>query len=507
VDWTNPSPLSSCESAITLYCATEFENDVQACTASLDLFVQCEYGSQPIEEQQAMTKGIVEGRNGKGIIYVFASGNDFSFGSDVNFEGTLNNRYVISVGAVGRDGVHSSYSIGGAALFISGPGGDFENYSNNLVAVAGGGCADGGVGTSFACPVVSGIVALILQANDNLTWRDVQGVLASTAQKIQPDDPSWVTNAAGFHHSYLYGFGLVDASAAVNAARTWANFNVELQVIGESGTVDVTIPDFPSDAVQSKVSVSTSATFVVESVTVYLDLSSSSRGDLEITLVSPQGTPSILAPGERPENSQEVERWKLTTVRAWGETANGDWTLRIMDRREGDVSTCVDRAGWSVNVTFSDGSSAELDCGAFGRLDVCSDGGESSGFYSFFIGSASGLDDPIFTDENGVSVVEACCACGGGQSASAVQDVLKSWRLAIYGHDGTSAPATPTSGKDVATDASPTNSATNGAPTAGTAPVGAPPQDAPRGTSGAAMSGFRWTVTLALALVVGHFTD
>jgi subtilisin-like proprotein convertase family protein len=506
VDWTNPSPLSSCESAITQYCYTEFENDVQACTASLDLFVQCEYGSQPVEEQQAMMKGIMEGRNGKGIIYVFASGNDFSFGSDVNFEGTLNNRYVISVGAVGRDGVHSSYSIGGAALFISGPGGDVENYSNNLVALAGGGCIDGGIGTSFACPVVSGIVALILQANDNLTWRDVQGVLASTAQKIQPDDPSWVTNAAGFHHSYLYGFGLVDASAAVNAARTWANFNAELQFIGESGTVDVTIPDFPSDAVESKVSVSTSATLVVESVTVYLDLSSSSRGDLEITLVSPQGTSSILAPGERPENSQEVERWKLTTVRAWGETANGDWTLRIVDRREGDISTCVDRAGWSVNITFADGP-VELDCGAFGRVNACSNGGEGSSFYSVFYGIASGIEDPIFTDANGVSVVEACCVCGGGQSASAVQDVLKSWRLAIYGHDGTSAPATPTSGKDVeATDASPTISGTNGAPTAGTAPTGSSPQDAPpRGTSGAA--GFRWTVALAPALVlIGHFT-
>jgi subtilisin-like proprotein convertase family protein len=466
------------------------------------LFVQCEYGSQPVEEQQALMKGIMEGRNGKGIIYVFAAGNEFATGADVNFEGRLNNRYLISVGAVGKDGVHSSYSNGGAALFISGPGGDSEYYSNNLVALAGGGCTDGTVGTSFACPVVSGIVALVLQANDNLSWRDVQGVLASTAQKVQPDDPSWVTNAAGFHHSYLYGFGLVDASAAVNAARTWANFNAELQVIGESGTVDVGIPDFPSDAVESKVSVSTSATFVVESVTVYLDLSSSSRGDLEITLVSPQGTSSILVPGERPENSQEVERWKLTTVRAWGETANGDWTLRIKDLREGDVSTCVDTAGWSVNITSPDGP-FELDCGTFARLNACSNGGEGSSFYSLFTGIASGIDDPIFTDANGVSVVEACCVCGGGQSASAVKDALKSWRLAIYGHDGTSAPATPTSGKDVvtATGTSPTP-ATNGALFSGAVPAGSPPQNAPRGNSGAAMSGVRWGVVLALALVL-----
>jgi hypothetical protein len=167
-------------------------------------------------------------------------------------------------------------------------------------------------------------------------------------------------------------------------------------------------------------------------------------------------------------------------------------------------------------MTSSDGSSVDFDCSWFGRLNVCSNGGQGSDFFNVWNRNVTGIEDPIFTNANGVSVVDACCACGGGQTASTVRDVLKSWRLAIYGHDGTSAPATPTSGQEVVVAAttgasSPTTtttatSATNGAPTAGTTvPVASPPLDAPRGTSGAAMSGFPWTVTLALALVfIGH---
>jgi hypothetical protein len=71
-------------------------------------------------------------------------------------------RLIISVGSVGKDGLHASYSTPGASLFITAPGGDHENASNHITANFGGGCRDAGVGTSFACPVVSGVVALIL---------------------------------------------------------------------------------------------------------------------------------------------------------------------------------------------------------------------------------------------------------------------------------------------------------------------------------------------------------
>jgi len=238
---------------------------------------------------------------------------------------------------VGKDGRHASYSTPGAALFVTAPGGDIESYTNNVVALPGGGCHDITVGTSFSTPIVSGVVALILQANESLTWRDVQGVIAITSQKMQPEDPSWTTNAAGIHHSNLYGFGVIDASAAVATARSWINYSSEQTITAESGTINLAIKDFPSDPVSSVISVEAANTFETESVVVYLSLSHSSRGDLDVILISPGGTESLLHPGQRPENTQVDERWKLMTVRNWNEPANGDWSLRIVDRSAGDV--------------------------------------------------------------------------------------------------------------------------------------------------------------------------
>lgn len=212
-----------------------------------------------------------------------------------------------------------------------------ESYSNNIVASPGGGCQDITIGTSFAAPIVAGVVALILEANPLLTWRDVQGVLATTSQKMDADDSSWITNSAGVSHSYLYGFGVVDAATAVAAAQSWMNYSPELQVTGESGTISLTIADYPGDPVSSSIPIEADDAFKTEWVTVYLSLSHSSRGDLDVILVSPSGTESILHPGQRPEDTQVDARWKLSTVRNWNEPANGDWTLRIVDRRAGDI--------------------------------------------------------------------------------------------------------------------------------------------------------------------------
>ena len=49
----------------------------------------------------------------------------------------------------------------------------------------------------------------MLQANPNLTWRDVKYILAQTAKKTDPTDADWTTNAAGYHINHKYGFGAV----------------------------------------------------------------------------------------------------------------------------------------------------------------------------------------------------------------------------------------------------------------------------------------------------------
>jgi len=183
----------------------------------------------------------------------------------------------------------------------------------------------------------------MLQANPELGWRDVQGILAVSSQKVDFEDYSWTTNAAGVSHSYKYGFGLVDAAAAVGTARTWQNWESEKQILVESGPIDLAIPDKSegSTGVLVELSIAESdvlsatgeADIVMESVVVYLDLNHGSRGDLRITLTSPQGTEAILAPGKRPENTilyGEEQRWKLMSLRSWGESPVGIFSESCM---------------------------------------------------------------------------------------------------------------------------------------------------------------------------------
>ena len=445
VDWFNPSPSTSCEDVIRSHCLSFFESDVLACTSFLDLFVSCRFNSLTLEEQFALSKGVTEGRDGKGIVYVFAAGNDFDSGADVNFAGWQSSRFVMVVGAIDKSGKHSQYSTSGAALFISAPGGDLEYFFNNAVALAGGTCTDGGAGTSFAAPIVSGVVALILEAAPDLSWRDVQGVLASTSTMILPNDPSWVINAAGLHHSNIYGFGLVNASAAVALSRNWITLTNEIEMFVESGEVNVPIPDFPSDPVTSSVVLNANVTFQVETVAAYLDLYHSSRGELRIILTSPSGTKSVLSPGQRPENAQFSERWKLTSVRFRGEAAAGNWTLSIVDQSAGDVSTCVDYLDWSTNITFLTANGVEnvtSNCPVFQSFGLCENGTETLDFYANFPG-VSGLSDPRLADADGITPDVACCECGGGRAASSLQDLLVSWRLVVYGNDPASVSPPP----------------------------------------------------------------
>jgi len=339
-DYTRPLSRQ-CEENVFQHCRENYRDD-PACLDFLDVIIDgtCDYDKLPLVAITTMARGVTEGRNGKGVIYVFSSGNKFYEGEDVNMSRWSNSRYTIIVGAVGKDKLHTDYSTGGAALTVTGPVGDYADVAHLMTSGLGDTCTNSGVGTSFSAPIVSGIIALMLEARPELTWRDVQGILAATSQRINdPKDTSGNMNVAGFWHSNWYGFGIIDAKAAVDAALSWELFTPEYQAIGKSKEENESIQNDGTEFISEITLNSGYGGFAAESTVVLLNLRHPSRGDLEVTLVSPLGTESILHPGKRPESGQPTgdERWQLMTVRNWGEDPTGTWELKIKDLKPDTV--------------------------------------------------------------------------------------------------------------------------------------------------------------------------
>jgi len=282
------------------------------------------------------------GRNGKGRVFVWQAGNGRLSSDDCNFDGYANSRFVIPVGASTDAGAQASYSEGCSALMLLAPsgGGTRGLTTTDLMATPGYDASDYTStfsGTSGAAPVVSGAVALMLAKNPDLTWRDVQHILRRTSVRIVPTDLGWTSGP--FPHNERMGFGLLDAEAAVDLAGVWTNVPAEEALDPVTKTPNLAIPDVNTAGVNSTITISANeANFVIEHIEVDFGATHTWRGDLQIALTSPAGVVSRLAP-IRPNDGTDNLNWRFQTVRHWGETAAGNWTLNVSDRRFNDVGT------------------------------------------------------------------------------------------------------------------------------------------------------------------------
>lgn len=326
----------------------------------------------------AIDTGISKGRGGLGIVYTWAAGNghqdlhDATLGQDFeldnsNYDGQANHHGVIAVGAVDHNGIKASYSEKGANLWLVAPGGDARCGQGTLVTTDlthDAGYNDGkngndleGMpdytrcmnGTSAATPLVAGVAALMLQANSELSWRDVRVILARTARKNDPGDSDWTTNKANpaYAINHKYGFGLVNAVDAVELAKTWLPLpprQVEQWPADNPKPVDTPIPDANGTELLSTIVVSGSQIDSIEWVDIVFKSDHRYAGDLEIVLISPGGTESRLSErhictsdGKTPycttaiSDADGIWQWRFGSARHLGEAADGTWALRVKD--------------------------------------------------------------------------------------------------------------------------------------------------------------------------------
>jgi len=324
----------------------------------------------------AIEDGITNGRSGKGVIYVWAAGNGRTASDNSNYEGYSNSRHTIAVGAVRGAGDGSSvagqysfYSEPGANIFVTAPSNNFSGQgirTTDLTGVNGYNagaestgdvdCTDSFGGTSSAAPLVAGIVGLMLDANPALTWRDVQHILAETASKNHAlnfngsTNTDWSTNGAGFDINHNYGFGLIDADAAVAAAKTWTNVAAATSVTSPVKTVNTAIPNNNSTGITSTINITND--IKLEHVEVVFNATHPFRGDLKVELTNlATGTTSVLSEVSL-DPYDNLTNWKFMTVRNWGESSVGTWQLKVTDTR--DRTTPEYSRNYSNTGTFGD---------------------------------------------------------------------------------------------------------------------------------------------------------
>ncbi len=429
-------------------------------------------------------------------IQVIAAGNDRDPGgtltqgwNNTNNDGRTRRENII-VGATMRNGEVEQYSTPGASVFVSAP----VNCSNLCLVNSFGahsiqqrtttsdvtddpannfddvGYANGPVttrmnGTSAAAPMVTGSIAMMLEANPSLTVRDVQHILTETSIKnglmdsnadgepdaINPNaggdaavpgsagsielrttfqagvnttfgiadghNTGWFQNGAGHWVSDSFGFGIVDAGAAANAASTWNNVSDELKATTNTILSNpYTIPEGNLGGLNSLADAGSwdvKDTLKVEWVELTLDLNLPEQDEVMLAVQSPAGTRSVLmAPGGNDSTGFNGER-TLITNQFWGETSDGEWSIEVLDTNNDGDSATISNAYLDIYGTCDQESPlqvkpfSELLSDGFSLQSLAekflADGGANSSSYNLLSVNSYGDQDSFGTFTKGVA--------------------------------------------------------------------------------------------------------
>lgn len=283
------------------------------------------------EHGAAIAQAATDGRGGLGTIWIRSGGNNASeSGDDINVHNYANNRFTMAVGFADETGAVEAGSTASAALWV--------------VAV--------GRVSSITAAYASAVAALMLEANPNLGYRDVQTLIALSARPAGTVETPTVNGAAGYLNgggigtTRAAGFGLLDATAAVRLAETWEDApRTEANILhaGAIGT-GFAVPDLGA----ASASVVITEDLLVERAILTLDFGHQRLGDLRVILVSPYGTESALLDRFGNGSAGSISlTFAFSSNQFFWESSAGTWTLRVEDVATGMTGTV---RGWSLDL-------------------------------------------------------------------------------------------------------------------------------------------------------------
>lgn len=205
--------------------------------------LKSQISKQTLDQIESIEIAAINGRNEKGSIILFAGGNYIH--SDSNLEPPVKaTPYSIVVGGYSKpykqlktfEAEIPHFASSSAQTLVAAPASHFMITENTELTVENDKISSKPtnkkvVGTSLTSPAVAATTALMLEANPNLGWRDVQDILAYSAIPKNPhefeafENGARNSNGGGLFYNKEYGFGIVDTFGAVRLAEVWSSSN------------------------------------------------------------------------------------------------------------------------------------------------------------------------------------------------------------------------------------------------------------------------------------------